>query len=58
MEIKELRDHLKLTQEKLARELGVSLRTVANWESGKARPSQLAQKQLARLARKHQVAGC
>ena len=42
--IKLLRKYLKLTQEDLAHELGVSFATVNRWESGKNKPSKLAQK--------------
>lgn len=44
--IKSVRRKKKLTQEKLAGLLGVSLNTLQRWESGKCRPSSLA---LARL---------
>jgi len=42
--IKVLRKHLNMSQEDLARELGVSFATVNRWESGKSKPSKLAQK--------------
>jgi len=42
--------HLKgWTQEKLARNIGVSLNTVQRWESGKTRPSPLAMEKLQEL---------
>ena len=42
--------HLKgLTQEQLARSIGVSLNTVQRWESGKTRPSPLAMEKLQEL---------
>jgi len=44
MDIKGLREKLSLTQEQLARKLGVSWATVARWERGKGEPSPLAQK--------------
>ncbi|MDO9574126.1 MAG: helix-turn-helix domain-containing protein [Candidatus Contubernalis sp.] len=44
MDIKTLRGKLGLTQEELARKLGVSWGTVARWEAGKSKPSKLAQK--------------
>jgi DNA-binding transcriptional regulator YiaG len=37
---------MNITQEKLAQRLGVSFATVNRWENGKAKPSQLAQKQI------------
>ncbi len=37
--IKQLRERLELTQEELARELGISVWSVAKWESGKHNPS-------------------
>ena len=46
MDIKELRRQLKLTQEKLAQELGVSVMTIRRWESGKHKPSSLALRQI------------
>ncbi len=43
---KEVRLQLALSQEDLARELGVSYATVNRWENGQAKPSKLAQAQL------------
>lgn len=40
--IKSIRLHLKLSQEELARELGVSFATINRWENGKSAPSRLA----------------
>ena len=37
-EIKELRQRSGWTQERLARELGVSVMTVSRWETGKQKP--------------------
>ena len=51
-EIKGLRTMLKLTQKQLADTLGVDTGTVSRWERGDKRPSQLALRQLARLAKK------
>lgn len=48
-EIKELREQLGLSQRQFAKQLGVSKRTVAYWESGKRRPDKNAQKKLAEL---------
>ena len=40
--VKEVRLQLGLTQEDLARELGVSYATVNRWENGQYKPSKLA----------------
>ena len=50
--IKGLRKKLKMTQQNLADKLGVHRITVVNWEKGEARPSPLARRGLARLAKK------
>lgn len=50
--IKAMRKKLEMTQQQLARELGVDFTTVNRWENSKARPSQLATRQLGRLERK------
>ena len=44
--IRELRQTLKLTQEKFAVHLGVSFPTINRWENGHATPSPLALKQI------------
>uniref|UniRef100_A0A6H1Z9C3 Putative DNA binding, helix-turn-helix domain containing protein n=1 Tax=viral metagenome TaxID=1070528 RepID=A0A6H1Z9C3_9ZZZZ len=49
MTIKELRIRLGLTQEAMARELGVSLTTLRNWEYGLHGPSPMAQEKIERL---------
>ena len=46
----ELRKKLGMTQEQLARELGVTVGTVNRWENGRFRPSPLAIRGLERLA--------
>ncbi|MCK5235890.1 MAG: helix-turn-helix domain-containing protein [Deltaproteobacteria bacterium] len=51
-EIVGLRKKLKMTQQELANALGVDRVTVARWETGRGRPSNLARRQLARLANK------
>ncbi len=43
--VKEVRKQLEISQEDLARELGVSFATVNRWENGKSRPSKLARAQ-------------
>lgn len=50
-EIKELRKSLKLTQQEFADKIGVDRVTVARWEINNKRPSSLAKRQLARLAK-------
>ena len=44
--VKEIRRQLKLSQEDLARQLGVSYATVNRWENRQAKPSKLANAQL------------
>ena len=43
--VKEVRRRLGLSQEELAKALGVSFATVNRWENGKTVPSRLAQRQ-------------
>jgi len=43
--VKEVRRQLALSQEDLARKLGVSFATVNRWENGKSKPSKLAKAQ-------------
>ena len=50
--VKEVRRQLALSQEDLARELGVSYATVNRWENGRARPSPLAMQKIEELLRK------
>lgn len=47
-EIQELREALGLSQESLARLLGVSVRTVSRWESGASLPHPLVVKEITR----------
>ena len=42
--VKFVRTELKLSQEDLARELGVSFATINRWENGSYKPSRLARK--------------
>jgi len=51
-DVKALRERLKLTQAELATKLGVWPQTIRRWESGESKPSQLAQRQLARLSKR------
>lgn len=55
--VKEVRRQLSISQEDLARELGVSYATVNRWENGHAKPSKLARKQLDIFCKKMQAAG-
>jgi len=47
--IRQCRRLKDLTQEQLARSIGVSLNTVQRWESGKTQPSPLAMEKLQSL---------
>jgi len=47
--VRELRRRKKLTQEDMAREMGVSLSTVQRWESKGCQPIRLARRELRRL---------
>lgn len=47
--IRELRQQLGLTQEKLAAQLGVSFSTLNRWENDHSRPSPLAREKLEKL---------
>jgi DNA-binding transcriptional regulator YiaG len=52
IKIKELRKALNMSQESLARTLGVSFQTVNRWESEKRKPSPLALEKLTHLLNK------
>jgi len=54
---KEVRRQLAISQEDLARELGVSYATVNRWENGQAKPSKLARAQLDAFCERMQSAG-
>ncbi len=45
-EIRKLRKRLRLSQEELARKLGVSFTSVNRWENGQSKPSKLAMQQI------------
>ena len=49
--IKQIRQHLGWSQERLARELGLSFSTVSRWERGESSPSPVAQRLLNELVR-------
>lgn len=50
--VKEIRKQLTLSQEDLARQLGVSYATVNRWENGQSKPSKLAKAQLVAFCKK------
>jgi len=50
-QIRTLRERSILSQEALARNLGVAVRTVARWESGVSKPSPLAIEKLQEIFR-------
>lgn len=52
-----LRQQLALSQEDLARQLGVSFATVNRWENGHSKPSKLAQVQLNAFCEKMMAIG-
>lgn len=54
--IRELRMASVLSQEALARNLGVAVRTVARWESGASKPSPLAIEKLNQIMASYQPA--
>jgi transcriptional regulator with XRE-family HTH domain len=47
IDLREIRRRLHLSQEALARQLGVSMYTVHRWERGAVKPSALAKRELA-----------
>ena len=52
MDIKKLREALKVSYEQMAVKLGVSAMTVRRWEAGNNKPSRLAMRQLSRLEKR------
>jgi putative transcriptional regulator len=55
--VKEVRRQLAISQEDLARELGVSYATVNRWENSQAKPSKLARVQLDAFCERMEAAG-
>ena len=55
--VKEVRKQLALSQEDLARELGVSYATVNRWENAQSKPSKLARAQLDSFCERMEKAG-
>jgi len=47
--IRLIREKLKLTQEQFARKIGVAFCTVNRWEKGRSNPSKLAMKEILKL---------
>jgi putative transcriptional regulator len=50
--VKTIRKQLALSQEDLAREIGVSFTTINRWENGLSKPSRLAKTQFAAFCKK------
>lgn len=50
--VKEVRRQLALSQEDLARQLGISFATVNRWENGQVKPSKLGKAQLDKFCTK------
>lgn len=53
--IKEIRILLSMSQEDLARELGVSFATVNRWENKKAKPSKMAMKSIESFCKERKI---
>jgi transcriptional regulator with XRE-family HTH domain len=53
--IKQIRADLGINQEQLAKLLGTSPITVNRWENSKTQPTQMAQKQIYELCKKHKI---
>ena len=49
IDVKALQDAHGLTQEELAKEIGIDRKTLQRWKKGTSRPSQLARQALKRL---------
>lgn len=54
--VKYVRTKLKLSQEDLARELGVSFATINRWENGSYNPSRLAKKAFDDFCKENNIA--
>ena len=53
--VKNVRETLKISQEKLAQLLGVSFSTVNRWEQGKALPSYATMQKFGALCKEHDI---
>lgn len=51
IDVKALQDAHGLTQEELAKEIGIDRKTLQRWKKGTSRPSQLARQALRRLTK-------
>ena len=51
--LKKIMKNLGFSQEKVARELGVSSKTVSRWLKGESEPSELAKYQIKKFIKKH-----
>jgi len=49
VDVQQLRQRLGMSRDALARELGVSYKTIYLWEKGKTKPSPMAQQKLEEL---------
>ncbi len=54
-QIKKIRLGLGMTQQELAREIGVAVSTINRWEKGKNRPGKMACKMLLNLMRERDL---
>jgi putative transcriptional regulator len=54
-EIRQIREEVGVSQSNFARMLGISLRTLQDWEQGRRRPNQAAQSLLAVAAKRPDV---
>ncbi len=50
--VRDLRQHLKLTQQELAEEMGARQQTISEWETGLYRPRGLSERLLSLVAEK------
>lgn len=53
--LKFARKKLMMSQEEMARELGVTFTTLNRWENKKNEPSYVAQRKFAELCKKHEI---
>ena len=55
IDVKKLREKLRMNPAELAVEMGVAERTVNRWEKGETKPSRMAQKLLAEIAKERKA---
>lgn len=53
--VREIRQHLRITQEQLARELNISFSTINRWENAHTAPSKLAKMRLIDFCNKQNI---